>query len=290
MKGKYTLYTPDGPVEVENLITTKGRELILKHLAQDIADWSNVIAVGVSEAPPTLTDARLGYEIGRGAIDVATTDVANNRIIVKGTIPAAVIGSIREIGVFSSATEGVDDIPAAFSDFNVAALDVTGFTADTTNGRVGESSALLTVGASATAVGSINNLSFPMEAYGTLDEITLAYYHPGGVTSMQVRFYTSASGYYSYDITIPTTGYQFATWTKGAMTINGDASWLNPVIRMEVAATAGASGGSVALDGMTVYTVAETPDYGLVSRAVLATPQNKIFAPMDVEYAVEFSW
>lgn len=289
MRGKYTLYAPDGPIEVDNIITTRGRELILKHLSQDIADWASAIAVGVSESAPVAGDTRLGYEIGRGTIDVATTDMTNNRVIVKGTIPSNVIGSIREIGVFSSADTADDAIPATLSDFNVDVLDVTGFTSETTVGRVGESAALLTAAASTTVVGSINSLSFPMEGYDILDEVILAYHNFGGITTMQLRFYTSATGYYSYDI-VPGTGYNFATWTKGAMAINGDASWLNPIIKIELVATAGASGGSIALDGMTVYTIAETPDYGLVSRAILATAQEKIFAPMDVEYAVEFSW
>lgn len=290
MIGKYTLYTPDGPLEVENIITRKGKELILKHLAQDITDWAGVMAVGVSDIPATENDTRLGYEIGRGDIDVATVDVGNDRVIVKGTIPANVIGNIREIGVFSSGDEkGSGIIPATLSDFDVAVLDVTGFVADETAGRIGVSAARLTVNASSTTSGRVGSLSFPMEGYDTLDNIILAYHHPGGITSAEVKFFTSATDYFSYTFA-PAGGYNFVTWTKGAMTVNGAPSWLSPVNAIELSASAGTGGGSLALDGMTVYTVSEIPDYGLVSRAVIAYPQDKIFAPMDVEYAVEFGW
>lgn len=283
------VYTING-ITVENTITTRGKELILKHLAGHIADWASIVAVGVADAAPTVNDVRLGYELGRGTINVASVDTTTNRVLVKGTIPSDVIGQIREIGVYSS-SEGVTSsiVPAPFSDFDVNALDSTGFTATDEGNRIGRGSALLTAASGATATGTINRVSFPMEGFDPADEIVLAYHNFANVSNVAVRLYTSSTGYFSHSF-VPVGGYGFAVWTKGAMVANGDASWLNPVISISFDATAAGGEGRLALDGMTMYTVREEPNYGLVSRAVLATPQDKIFAPMDVEYAIEFSW
>lgn len=292
MRGFYTIRGDFGEVTVENLITSKGRALILAYLSGDLVFWGDELAVGVSNVAPALGDVRMGYELGRTFVDVTESDSVANTVLLKGTIPREVIGNIYEIGLFSSAEKtGAVVPPAPLSDFDPMYMDVTNLTADTTNSRIGEGGSRLTAAVSTTAVGSINNLRIALEGRAPEDEFTLAYHNYGNAASVEVRFYTSATTYYTHTFT-PLLGYNFYTWTKANFTTTTAANWIDYVTQIEFRVTANATAeASVTFDGIKAETPLSDPGYGLVSRSVLATPINKGFdSELEVEYTVQFGW
>lgn len=292
MRGFYTIRGPFGEITTENLITSKGRALILAYLAGDLAFWGDQLSVGVSNVAPALGDIRMGYELGRTFVDVTESDSATNSVLLKGTIPREVIGDIYEIGLFSSAERTATVVPPSpLSDFDPTYMDATNLTADATNSRIGESGSRLTAAVSTTAVGSLNNLRIALEGRAPEDEFTLAYYNYGNAASVEVRFYTSATTYYTHTFT-PATGYNFYTWTKANFTTTTGANWIDYITSIEFRLAANATGeASVTFDGIKLETPLNDPDYGLVSRSVLTTPIAKGFdSELEVEYTIQFGW
>lgn len=292
MRGFYTIRGPFGSITTENLITTKGRQLILAYLAGDIAFWGDELAVGVSNVAPALGDVRMGYELSRNFVTVTEPDPVNNTVLLKGTLPREVIGDIYEIGLFSSASKIAKAIPPApLTDFNTVYMDVTNLTAETTNSRIGEGGAALTAAAGATATGSVNNLRIPLEGRAPEDELTLAYHNSGNASGVEIRFYTSATTYYTHTFT-PAVGYGFYKWTKANFTTTTAANWIDYVVKIEFRLTASTAGGStVMFDGIKLETPVDSPDYGLTSRSVLTTPIVKGFdTELEIEYIIQFGW
>lgn len=290
MRGFYTIYTDDGPITVENLITDRGKALILAYLAGDLAYWGDEIAVGISSAAAAATDTALGYEVGRGKVLVTEALVSTNSILLKATLPQDVIADIYELGVFSTA-EKVTVLPATpLSDFDPTYLETVNLTATDVNSRIGERAALLAVAAGATGAGSVVNLRLSLEARQLADVFTLAYHSDGNATAVEVRLYTSPTTYFTYSFT-PATGYNLQRWDKQAFTTSTGASWLDTVTEIEFVVTAGALAANVSFDGLRIETPNTSNDYGLVSRSVLATPIAKGFdKELEIEYTIQFGW
>lgn len=291
MKGIYTIHTADGPVTYENIITDNGKSMILGYLADNVAFWGDEIAVGVSGAVPAATDESLGFEVARARVSVAESDVATNSVTLKAAIAREVVGDFHEIGLFSTEENAPATSTAApLSDFDTTYMETTNLTADATNSRIGESGALLSAGAGVTSIGSIDNLHMSLEGRPGSDILTLAYYNStSAATNLEVRFYTSETGYFSYSF-VPAVGYSFHSWTKDSFTANG-GDWISNVIRIEFHLTAGTATASVTLDGMRVGTIDSGPLYGLVSRSTVTTPIVKEFGvELEIEYTIQFGW
>lgn len=292
MRGFYTIRGPHGSITSENLITDKGKALILAFLAGDIAFWGDEIAVGVSEVGAALGDTSLGYEVGRAKVLVTEAVVSNNSVMLKATLPRDVIADIYEVGVFSSAERAKSTLPAApLSDFDPTYMETTNLTADATNSRIGERGALLTAAAGTAVAGSFNNLRISLEARQSTDEFVLAYHNGGNAQDVEIRLYTSPTTYHSYSFA-PALGYNVHRWSKDLFIPTTGANWIDTVSTIEMIVTAAAGGAaSVLFDGLRVETPITEAEYGLVSRSILAAPITKGFdVELEIEYNIEFGW
>ncbi len=101
MIGKYTIFI-DGlkVLESPNLITDSGRITILRYLASISSVYAGALAIGISDAGPTVDDKELGYEVSSEIINLRSVDYDNSEILFKATFPVGERIVVKEIGMF----------------------------------------------------------------------------------------------------------------------------------------------------------------------------------------------
>lgn len=296
-KGTYRVYK-DGLLVAEqpNLITDRGRGLILRYLAGNIGTFAGAIAVGSHTTPPAVTDTRLGFEFARGAITLGAANVPARQVVFKATIPMETSGVIYEMGLYPFIRQtDTEYFGQVYLGFDTNLEELTGGGVNTVNYRIGTDSYEATAAAStATATTSTTITAGQARGnfggHGPSDVFSLAYFlNDANTASIRVRLYVDNLNYFEYTISPGAiTGYRVTDWEKGAFVATGTPSWEN-ITYADFTITAGTGGATtVQLDGLRVTDTDVYPDYGLVSRAVFATPIIKRPGEqMDVEYALE---
>jgi hypothetical protein len=265
------------------------------------------IAIGIGNTTPTVNDTQLSFEFYRSAVNLGSIDIQTNAltgvstyaVVYKTTIPTDIVGTISEVGLFPTETQGNSDFSSRFiSTFenNLSWLDDAGspaITATSPSPRIGNTWFSL----SAIQNGSKQyNLStgFNLLGYSQNDSLTLAFKQQDtNLDYVYVRFYSSLSDY--YEIRYP-----------------GDSSLLNKIvplqlsnlyssgfnlgtpdqesiIKISVGAKAKASGATtVLLDGLRINDEDSFNPYSsIISRSVLTTPIVKTYGrEIDVEYRI----
>lgn len=297
LRGTYRVYK-DGLLVAEqpNIITTTGRGLILRYLAGNIGTFAGAIAVGSHAVPATVGDTKLGFEYARGAVTLGAAYVPANQIVFKATIPMETSGLIYEMGLYpflrQTETEYAGQVYLGF-DSNLEGL--VGGGVNTTNYRIGTDSYEATVAASTATATSTATITAEQArgnfiGYGPSDSFSLAYFiNDANTASIRVRLYVDNLNYFEYTVSPGTaTGYRVTDWNKSAFVATGTPSW-EDITYADFTIAAGTGGATtVQLDGLRVNDTDVYPDYGLVSRAVFATPIIKRPGEqMDVEYAME---
>ena len=93
-------------IEAHNLITTAGKVLIARMLADEAAWDTGVtyLAIGTSATAPLVSDTLLGTEHGRKAVALPVYRVSN-RLQFKGYFPSADCNVfVKEVGLFGHST------------------------------------------------------------------------------------------------------------------------------------------------------------------------------------------
>jgi hypothetical protein len=277
MNGRY-LVVRDGKVvsEASNIITTQGREAILRHLAGEISYWGVSMAFGAGDRAPQLSDKSLEFEFHRSQINFRSADTNTGEVILRADLPSGISGEVHEIGVWSSDADVVSDAPSTIiSSFSHIDEDVNGeedgHWEEFPMSRVGGSSILLN--GPSPAVLSLESLRLDIGAYSPTDRMSLAYYATAvNSSSVEVRMYTSETDYFVYSFSpIGLDGdYEVETWDISDFAPVGSPDW-SGIYHIEVRAT-NPVGGGVVLDALRLDNLSDYNDFAFVSRTVLSTP------------------
>lgn len=296
MRGIYRFYQHGVLLaEHKNLLTTEGKRLILRYLAGQSPNLGGAIGLGVSETAATVNDFKLGFEVERIPVSLRNADYTNDVVIFKGTIDQDTTFNIYEAGLWSSVA---NELSGQFDSRLISTFDTdvenwTNVTSDTTANRTSESSVRIDAGSSATTESRLE-AEMDLSGYSGNDTFLLAFSKTNNnIASITMVFEDTVSGgslSLTKTVSALPVGYNILSFKKGDFVSSGTISWNNiTTIGFDVTATATA--GFVILDGLRVEDV-DTPnqDFVLVSHTILSSPLEKTnIAPMDIEYALEFS-
>lgn len=107
---------------VKNLVVTTGKAFIASRMSSNTAVVMSHMALGTSNTAPVVGNTGLGTEVGRVAIDSATTVGPTTTYI--GTFPAGTgTGTIVEAGIFNAGSSGTMLCRTNFNAVNKGAAD-----------------------------------------------------------------------------------------------------------------------------------------------------------------------
>lgn len=273
-----------------NIITTRGKGLILHYLAGNVPAFAGAMAVGSANVPAAVVgDTKLAFEFGLAPVTLAAADTVASTIIYKASFPVELAGAVYEAGLYPYLKGNpTDNAGNVFIGFSEALEQLSGGTS-TTNSRVGGTAYTATAAAGGTTTITAAQTRGNFAGYQATDSFSLAWTAVDQNTaSIVVRLLVDAANYYQYTIT-PTAGvgYKVVDWNKSAFVATGAPTWDN-ITSAQFIVTAVAGGAtSVHLDAMRVNDTDTYSDYALVSRTVFGTPIVKTAGEqMDIEYVL----
>jgi hypothetical protein len=135
-------------------------------------------------------------------------------------------------------------------------------------------------------------LSLDLSGYSSSDSFTFAFNVGNAFTSsIRFRFLTDGANYYDFNFGAQTAGYKINEITKGSATVTGAPSWSN-ITDIQITTTSTSGGASsVEFDAIRIEDKdAQTLDYILVARKVLAAPVTKVAGmAQDVEFTLDIT-
>lgn len=289
MKGTYRIYQ-DGELVAEktNLITTEGKRAIMRYLSGQTASIARSLAVGTGTTAAALGDKRLAFEVARANVVVTSPDFANQKIVLKATLPQDQQYAIWEIGALTLPEQ--DQLGQSLFTFDSTTEPWTVGTFPTDANRIGADSLRVNAALSTTVTSSLNDIFLETSRYLESDKFVLAYAPvDANLASLKIRFKTDASNYFEYTIPTLTAGYKVESWAKSAMVKTGTPTWDN-ITSVDLIVTAKAAGATnVDFDGLRIEPETyANPDYALVSRTVLGAPVLKTnVSQTDIEYTLD---
>ncbi len=106
MKGTYSFYVDGEKVgESENVVTTAGKNVILRYLAGMVPNFAKAISLGTyNNVAASASDTDMGFEYVRSEVTLGSvdlTDVNHDYLVFKTTFPTELAMNVKEIGLFS---------------------------------------------------------------------------------------------------------------------------------------------------------------------------------------------
>lgn len=281
------------------MITTNGRLYAIRYLAGHVPAIGSCIAYGIGGSAENVNDTALQFEIGRAEVVLASPDFVNNRIIYKAVLPDDFSAKVYEVALFSQLENPLagnfgSKVLASFDSDSETWTDASTAAAGTysnTNSRIGGDSLRLAPAASSTAAFVLNDVLFDLSGNSGSDIFKLAYQVGSNVSSVQIRFRTDASNYYSFTLTSPGAGYRIDSFSKGNAVVTGSPSWENITgIEVRVVATSGGAA-VVDFDGIRIEDVdTVNPEYVMVARDLLSTQYVKTEGrTQEIEFSLAVS-
>lgn len=301
--GIYRFYENGNMIyEQKNALTDLGRATAIKALIGVIPQFASELSYGIGDTANTvsgsfITNNALDYEVGRtNVIGSTLTKIAGtNReaIVFSGTINDVKSFSLREIGLYPPLA-GINELYTgkeiiAFDDnITLTGLGGSGTYITDSNIRIGSNGWSLPTSNGTSSYVELNaqsGIANFLSGYSVNDTFAFAFYNPSvSNVTLTTRLFTDTSNYYTLTFSTTGSGYKIATATKGSATITGSPIWNNiTAIRIWQSAA-----NNIFLDGMRINdTDGSDTNYGLLSRAVLATPVTKSEAiPLDIQYVL----
>jgi hypothetical protein len=281
MRGFYKVRMDGQEYTVPNLITTVGKEHILRYMSGQTGRFAEAIGVGTMATSPVVGNTALGFEVSRFPVAVASPDFTNDTIIFKTEANPELSMIIHELGLWGPDLGAQQDSSMMFTfESDVEPWSVGTFTA--TNARIGDQCLQVTVSTSATT--SIASQAFDFSQFSNADNFVVAAQSTGAVT-IKLRLHSSVSDYFEV------TGSKSAGYTTTVIprtpTTTGNPSW-DSITSVDVILTA--TSDTVYLDGIKLDTSNTTQKPVLISRAVLGAPITKrASSQLDIEYVLEAS-
>lgn len=292
MQGTYRFHTNNGVINAKNIITNAGKANILNAIAGKTKGFATSMVAGVGSVTATVDDLALQFAVGGNDINAIITDLVNEKIYFKATLPALDNYKIYELGLFSINYTGAQNAFGAGSISLVTFGENTNWTdsigasvLSSNNNRIGVTS--IEYPSFSSVKGS---MSFKQDLSILPDNATfdLAYF-ADNLSSLVLRFKFDDANYFQANTWTLTDGYNISKVLKSSFTATGSPSW-NSLRTLEIQ-----SAGTLAvlsLDALR-YTVpinSEPIDSTLLSRVVLVTPQQKLAGvSMDVEYVLDLN-
>lgn len=290
MRGSYKITLGDEVIEVDNIITNRGREEILNAIAND-RRWAQSIAIGVGEVAATVDDTSLGFLTAGEDIQAAIIVPADDRVYFKTSLPEELQFKFSEIGCYGilfstlvNPREGIGPVVSVFNALTEWISTLGTPVLDTINARVSSEGIAYDIAASETATGYLD-INLDLSLVSNTTKIKLAYYC-SNMADIILRFKTDDENYFTSDALPVVDGYQVGTIQKSSFTNVGTPSW-ETIARIEFEFAASASPAYVMLDALR-YDTPTDPEENLLSRVVLGSPKEKLAGmTMDIEYAWE---
>jgi len=302
MKGTYYVYSGDELIAVsENIITEQGQASVVQFLAGAQNSLGDYMAFGIGESTPEATDLRLDFEYHRVEVDLKQPQLAENKVVIRGTIPDEKAFELHEIGLFLD-DDIIDELApnALITSFDIRdeaewlIWDGVDFLDDEEDleylgGRTGPGSFQLDVPGNATW-SLIRDGSFGSFAgMQNEDEFALAYETLSGGGTLRVRFRFDDSNYREYVFTTQP-GFNIQRWAKSQFTSVGSSEW-DDMRSLEIVLEAGSGGGHVIFEGLRYDMVSPNERPELVSRSVLSSPISKRnTSELQIEYVVDVAF
>lgn len=258
------------------MITDAGKTYIKGFLGGQTATIAQSIALGIADSAPSATDTKMGLEIERDDIILTSYDFVSENIVFKAAISPDFIGEIHEVGLYASPASASDS-DMLITSFDSATEDWLTNGADATfvetNTRSGLDSLVQTPPVSTASTSTLSDLGIDLSTYRGSDTLTFAY-NVGNpdAASIEFRFLTDATNYYSFLLDASTLGYHVESFAKATATVTGTPDWAN-IIELDIITTADASGPAhVSFDAVRINSLATNPDAVLIAREVLPEP------------------
>lgn len=314
LTGTYVIYQNGKEVARQsNLLTKFGKRFLTSYLAGSVNFNEKDIAVGIGGplldggTSTTANDTQLDFEIYRSAVNLGTMDIQTDSltgnstyaVVYKTTIPNDIVGTISELGLFNTTTQGNTDYSSRYvSTFenNLYWLDDSGnqaVTVTTPSPLIGNLWFKLNPLASQSSKYTVN-ATFDLSGYSTNDSLTLAFNQQDlNLDYIFVRFYSSSTSYYEGRFPAKsTTGNKLSKLSLNGLYNSGYNSGTpdaTSIIKISIGAVAKSSGSTVVLlDGLRVNDEDTfSTIYGMISRSVLSTPISKPYGiSTDIEYRI----
>lgn len=308
LSGEYIFY--QNGVEVyrsKNLITNKGKELILKYLSRETAEYATKIVLGVGTTTATATDEFLDFEIFPVPITFKSVDYTQTptQLVFRSTLPFVFKGVIREAGLATVGGVILGDVSDINDNNEIVCTFDQDFETWTTPSGVQyvlndlEGTPLLRIGDAGLQISANNNtvtsefenITSFVGAYSDADIMKVAFNVSSSVpTSIAIKFEEDASNYYiatinAADISL---GYNVVEIPFSSFVATGSPR-IDATVNISVSVTSSSSS-VVTMDGIRFDQYSDLDRSTLVSRSVLATPLVVEGGfPFDVEYRVGFN-
>jgi len=306
--GEYVFYENGKEIcRKSNLLTKYGKRFITSYLAGAISFDNKDIAIGISDVAATVNDSRLGFEFYRSSVNLGSIDIQTDAgtgnstyaVVYKTTIPSDVVGTVYEIGLFPTLTEGNSDYSGRFiSTFenNLNWLDDSGVSATTVTTpapKIGNTWFSLSASSNSTNKYSLATV-FDISGYNQNDSFTLAFKQQDtNLDYVFVRLYSSLTDYYEIRfVGDSSTTNKINSLALSNLYSSGYGSGTpdpTSIIKVSIGAKAKNTGATtVLLDGLRINDEDTFNTYSsLISRSVLTTPIVKTYGrEIDVEYRI----
>ena len=312
IQGEYVFYEDGKEIgRSPNLLTKYGKRFLTSYLAGAVTFDTKDIAIGIGNTAASVNNTQLEFEFYRsavnlGSIDIQTdisTGVSTYAVVYKTTIPSDIVGTIYEIGLFPTGTDGNSDYSSRFiSTFenNLNWLDdsgVSAVTVTTPTPRIGNTWFSISAATSSSNKYSLST-PFDLTGYSQNDSLTLAFKQQDtNLDYVFIRFYSSSTAYYemrfagdSSLLNKVTTSLLSNLYSSGFTSGSPDPA---SIIKVSIGAKAKSSGGTtVLLDGLRVNDEDTFNTFSsIISRSVLSSPiANSYGREIDVEYRIGLSF
>jgi hypothetical protein len=310
--GEYVFYENGKEIcRNSNLLTKFGKRFLTSYLAGAVSFNNKDIAIGIGNATATVNDTQLSFEFYRSAVNLGSIDIQTNAqtgvstyaVVYKTTIPTDIVGTINEVGLFPTETEGNSDFSSRFiSTFenNLSWLDDAGAPATTVSSpspRIGNTWFSLSANANNSKQYNLST-NFNLLGYSQNDSLTLAFKQQDtNLDYVYVRFYSSSSDYYeirySGDSSLLNKIIPLQLSSLYSSGFNSGTPDKESIIKISVGAKAKSSGSTtVLLDGLRINDEDSFNTYSsIISRSVLTNPIVKSYGrEIDVEYRIGLSF
>ena len=259
-------------------------------------------------------NTRLGFEFYRipasfGSIDIQTDGSGNSTysVVYQATIPQDVSGIIKEIGLYPSIKDSVNNYDSKFiADFENNLMwfksdgsnpELVETTTSSIKPRVGSYFSKVSVSASQSVEFTCAYSGLDMSGYTASDSLSFAYNQQDtNLESIAFRFYSSDSSYYTATFTGASSVTQpnkIAKVLFSTLAANNVYADLASIIKIGVVITAKSSGQAVVyLDALRIDDEDTfNANFGLISRSVLSSPVEKVAGkPVDIEYRINLGF
>jgi TPR repeat protein len=310
--GEYVFYEDGKEIcRKSNLLTKFGKRFLTSYLAGAVTFEDKDIAVGIGSTTPTVDDTQLVFEFYRSAVNLGSIDIQTNAqtgastyaVVYKTTIPTDIVGTINEVGLFPTATQGNSDFSSRFiSTFenNLSWTDDAGIPATTVSSpapKIGNTWFSLSANAGLTKQYNLG-VNFNLSGYSQNDSLTLAFKQQDtNLDYVYVRFYSSSTDYYEIrfvgDSSLLNKVVPLQLSNLYSSGFNSGSPDQESIIKISVGAKAKAGGNTtVLLDGLRINDEDSFNAYSsIISRSVLTTPIVKTYGrEIDVEYRIGLSF